>query len=368
MSDETTSSGTQGAQDSSRVGRKALIPLAPAPTIDADGRPVGEVARLFEDWLTVRQASNRIGSRRTVDGYRDDMARWATLLADGEPAWDRLRLEHLTSDRLVAALAAMNRAGLSVPARQRAMAPMRGLCRWCVRSGHLVVDPTDIDDLEIRSTPTRLPSHFTDDELARIVAAVTAGLDSQRAALRWPERDLAALALLSGAGLRASELCELTWASLVDLDRDEPAVRVHGKGSRERVIPLGPRTAATIRAYRNQRRSRSSGSLTDRPSHPVIVTVHGAAVTPSMLNGWIDHWLHAAAVAPRPGAKAHAFRHTAADGWLANGATLAEVQALLGHANIATTGVYTKVRSETLAGVVKAGRFELTASTVIETT
>jgi integrase/recombinase XerD len=63
-----------------------------------------------------------------------------------------------------------------------------------------------------------------------------------------------------------------------------------------------------------------------------------------VVNHWIARWLRHAGVARRPGALAHSFRHTAADGWLDTGATLAEVQALLGHASIATTGIYTNPR------------------------
>lgn len=343
-----------------RSGRKALIPLAAPPSLDATGRPVGDVARLFEEWLTERQASNRIHSAKTVDGYRDDMARWATLLTRDPPSWDRLELTDLTRDGLIAGLEAMSTAGLSMSARQRAMAPMRGLCRWLVRNGHLPRDPTDDVHLDFRPSPSRLPSAFTGDELARITAAVATGVGQQRAELRWPERDLAASALMAGAGLRASEVCDLPWSGLTDLDDDEPAVRVIGTRGRERIVPLGPHTAATIRTYRDQRRSVPGSVLEVRPDSAVIVRTDGRTITPSVLNSWVSHWLNAADVAPRPGALTHAFRHTAADGWLANGAALAEVQALLGHASIATTGIYAKVRAEALGDVVKTGHFEST--------
>ena len=102
-----------------RRGRKALVPLSPPATLDGAGTPVGPVARLFEAWLQGRQATNRIASERTIAGYRDDMARWATLLAQKgpAPAWDRLQPEHLTPDAIAAGLVAMAAAGLSVPAR-----------------------------------------------------------------------------------------------------------------------------------------------------------------------------------------------------------------------------------------------------------
>jgi integrase/recombinase XerD len=342
-------------------GRPALIELSPPATVDEHGRIRGEVAAAFEEWLQVRQASNRITSDRTVDGYRADMARWATLLAapgDGA-ALDRWALMDLNDRSIQRALVEMNKVGLSASARQRALAPLRGLCRWLVRNERLPADPTIDEDLTVRSSPRRLPSAFSVAELARITTVVRSGVSGQREALRWPERDLATLALLAGCGLRSSELCGLTWAALPDLDQTEPGVRVLGKGARERRVPVAPRIAETIRAYRDARAASSHrGPLAVRPHTQVIVRVDGRPLTPSVLTEWVRRWLLEAQVQRRPGALSHAFRHTAADGWLANGATLAEVQALLGHASIGTTGIYTKVRPETLVAVVKAGRLE----------
>ena len=225
-----------------RVGRKALIALSPPSTKDDGDRPIGEVARLFDTWLTLRQATNRIASGRTLSGYHDDMARWATLLAPpGEgPALDRLGLEDLTVEGISAGLAAMSAAGLSVSARQRAMAPLRGLCSWLARNRHLPYDPTAGDDLTIKGLPQRLPVAYSTTELTRIARAVPAVHDDQTEALRWPARDRATFALLVGCGLRISEVCSLTWDRLADLDNDQPLLRVRGKGSRERTVPLPP--------------------------------------------------------------------------------------------------------------------------------
>jgi len=246
-----------------------------------------------------------------------------------------------------------------VSARQRALSPMRGFCRWLARSGRLRVDPMQDEELSVRGSSPRLPAAFSDAEVARIAEVARDGRGRQRESDRWPERDLAALSLLTGCGLRASETCWLRWSGLADLDEAEPGVRVIGKGSRERRVPLAPHVAAVLRTYRDGRRALyRDGPLGVGADAQVLVRADGRAVTSSVLTGWVMRWLLEASVPRRPGALIHAFRHTAADGWLANGATLAEVQALLGHASIATTGIHIKVRPETLTGVVRVGRLE----------
>jgi integrase/recombinase XerD len=194
---------------------------------------------------------------------------------------------------------------------------------------------------------------------------VETGFDDQNQPLRWPERDQAVLALLAGAGLRISELCSLSWQRLADLDTGAPMLRVRGKGGRERAIPLSPTATQVLRHYLGDRQQRAAtvAKLAVRPRARVIVQTDGRAVTPSTVNAWIERWLRHAGVPRRPGALAHAFRHTAADGWLDTGATVAEVQALLGHASVATTGIYTKARPASLVDVTKTGRYELSRST-----
>jgi site-specific recombinase XerD len=201
-------------------GRPALVPLSTPATLDASGQPIGEVAHLFENWLRLRQASNRIASQRTVDGYRADMARWASLLAvpGDSAALDRWVLSDLTSESIERGLTEMSRAGLSVSARQRALSPLRGFCGWLARSGRLRVDPTQDEALSVRGSRQRLPAAFSNAELARITEVVRGGRGRQREATRWPERDLAALSLLAGCGLRASEACALRWSDIPDLD------------------------------------------------------------------------------------------------------------------------------------------------------
>jgi site-specific recombinase XerD len=240
----------------------------------------------------------------------------------------------------------MERAGLSVAARQRALSLLRGFCGWLARSGRLRVDPTQNEELSVRGSSQRLPAAFSDAEIARITEVVRDGRGRQRDATRWPERDLAALSLLAGCGLRAIEACVLRWSGLADLDEPEPGVSVIGRGSCERRVPLAAYIADVLRTYRDGRRAvYRRGPLRVSAETRVLVRVNGRPVTSSVLTGWAKRWLLEANVARRPGELIHACRHTAADGWLANGATLAGVQALLGHASIATTGICPRGRA-----------------------
>lgn len=342
------------------MGRPALIPLSPPPTLGDDGAPVGEVARWFHRWITSRKSTDDIRSGRTADGYWADMRRWATLLAppgDG-PAIDRLRLVDLTRDNVEDALAAMNDAGLSTSARKRSLAPLRGLCGWLARRGVIEVDP--IGDFSVKTAGKRLPKAFTDDEMRRIYSAAAVEDPTQRADLRWPARDRAVVAVLAGCGVRASELCGLAIADLIDFDGDEPLLRVIGKGDKERAVPLTPRVVGDLAEYLGERIDRSEGDERLRVAldAPLFVRTDGSAVSPSVLNEWVIRWCRSAGVTKPVGAAAHAFRHTAADGMLAGGASLNEVQAVLGHANISTTSVYVAARAEASRAALRHGRFE----------
>jgi site-specific recombinase XerD len=342
-------------------GRPAIIALSAPATVDDAGRPIGEVAALFEEWLDDRRGSGRLTSQRTIDGYRNDMSRWATLLAQPGPgpALDRWKLRDVSAAALRAALAEMADAGLSVSARQRAMAPLRGFCGWLTLNRRLPTDPTRDQQLTVTTAPSQPAAAFTDNELERITAAVTDGAGEQRDTSRWPERDLAALILLAGCGLRTSELCALTWADLRNLDGNNPTVHISGNGARERSVPLPPHSAAALRSYRDDRRHvHRSAPLAVQPDTRVIIRGDGKPVTLSTLTVWVTRWLNAAGVARRPGALIHAFRRTAADGWLTNGATLTEVQALLGHASVATTATYTTSRTEPIVSAAKSGPLE----------
>jgi integrase/recombinase XerD len=216
--------------------------------------------------------------------------------------------------------------GLSARSRARALAAVRGFLRFLVREGHLSSDPAA--ELGVRRPPGALPRVLGEREAERLVTQVVP-------AARRPLRDRALLELLYACGLRVSELVMLR-GSQVNLEAG--FLTVLGKGGKERVIPLGRAARAAVLAYLETERPRL---LRGRPSAFVFVGPGGRPLTRQAV--WKLVRKRAAAAALDAGVSPHTLRHTFATHLLGGGADLRVVQALLGHADIGTTQVYTHV-------------------------
>jgi site-specific recombinase XerD len=148
--------------------------------------------------------------------------------------------------------------------------------------------------------------------------------------------------------LRASELCGANFTDLA-LD-DNPTLRVRGKGSKERTVPLPPEVAETIVAYLPTRDQRVKD-----PTQPALFLGNrGNRLERRGLDHLVTSWFTRAGVRQPPGEAAHAFRHTYAVGLVANGAGLPAVQELLGHSNLATTSIYLRASAAHLHETVRA--------------
>lgn len=317
---------------------------------------------LVDAWLLDRTTSSKRRIKPTTEAqYRADVLAWAEVLADvvgrpvssggGDPTGRRLealaslRVEDLTEEHLK--LAVRSFAELAPATQRRRMAAMGGLCAWLVRHRHLPFDPCL--DIGTPREPERLPVGFTPDELARIFVAAEHPLRQGGAV--WPLRDLAVVRVLAATGVRNSELCGLT-VGAIDRYGDPPKLRVIGKGDKARVLPLPWRVLARVDEYLDQRRlSPNLGGV--GPRDLLFVRRDGGPFDRFSVDRLLDRILREAGVPHQPQEKAHRFRHTYAKVLLEGGFSINEVQALLGHASIATTGIYTKVAA---AGVADAAR------------
>ncbi len=262
----------------------------------------------------------------SLAAYRRDLRLFERWLHEHQ---GRALLQARESD-LLAYTAARHAATRATTANRR-LSVFKRFARWALRERLLDADPTL--RLAPARTPLRVPRSLSEAQVEALLAAPA--VDTPLGL-----RDRAMLELMYASGLRVSELVGL---KTVYVSLDEGALRVTGKGAKERLVPFGAVAHDWIRRYLRDARARILGA---RSSDALFVTVRGAAMTRQMF------WRLIKAHARRAGIDAplspHTLRHAFATHLLNHGADLRAVQMLLGHADISTTTIYTHVARERL--------------------
>ena len=274
----------------------------------------------------------------TRRAYRSDLAAFVAWAVDAGCEGPSA----VTRRRLRAHLAHLTAEGYARRTIARRASTLRRYFGWSVRSGVVEADPTL--GLSAPRGEGRLPRVLQDRELTRLLdepPARAADADPARRA-----RDDAVLELLYGCGLRVAELCGL---DLGDVDTERGVVRVWGKGSRQRQVPIGAPAARAVARWVEEERD---GFVATTPApadagDALFVNQRGHRLTPRDVRRLLDR----RATAPT---HPHALRHTYATHLLDGGADLRAVQELLGHADLSTTQIYTHVSRERLRSVVEA--------------
>ncbi|HUM13237.1 MAG TPA: site-specific tyrosine recombinase XerD [Myxococcaceae bacterium] len=271
-------------------------------------------------------------SPRTVEAYARDLIGYlGSLRAAGVRAPDAVRQEHVRGH-----LATLGRR-LSSRSQARHLAAMRMFHRFLVADRHTKDDPTE--QVETPRQSRRLPVFLTLEE-------VEALLEAPRDTTARGLRDRAMLHVLYATGLRVSELVGLTVNS-VQLDAGYLVAR--GKGDKERLVPLGRRAVAEVRAWLAAGRPQL---LHGRASRALFVGPRGTALTRQGV--WKLLRRHALAAGIKKRLSPHKLRHSFATHLVERGADLRVVQAMLGHADLATTQIYTHVDGRRLRAVYDA--------------
>ena len=276
--------------------------------------------------------SERGLSPRTVEAYARDLVEYLGALARarvGGPG--AVRQEHVRGH-----LATLGRR-LSPRSQARHLAAIRMFHRFLVAERHAEADPTE--QVETPRQARRLPIFLTLDE-------VEALLDAPRDTTPAGLRDRAMLHVLYATGLRVSELVGLSINS-VQLDAGYLVAR--GKGDKERLVPLGRRAVAEVRAWLGRGRP---ALLRGRASRALFVGPRGTALTRQGI--WKLLRRHALAAGIKKQLSPHKLRHSFATHLVERGADLRVVQAMLGHADLATTQIYTHVDARRLRAVYDA--------------
>jgi integrase/recombinase XerD len=280
----------------------------------------------FRDYLSLEAGH----SRNTVDAYLRDLRRMGEFaLARGVREPGAVTRTHLRDFVYL-----LKDLGLSAATIRRSVSAIRTYYGFLAGEGRVRNDPSD--RLETPRRGRVLPDTLTVAEVESLVAAP--GLDDP---LAW--RDRALLELAYGAGMRVSELCGL---GMTDLLLTEGLVRVFGKGSKERLVPLGRNTIGAVSVYLHQLRPTLDRG---RGAGRVLLNARGEPL--SRVGAWGIVRRSAERAGIRKRVTPHTLRHSFATHLLEGGADLRAVQEMLGHADLSTTQIYTHVDREYLRSV-----------------
>lgn len=259
-------------------------------------------------------------SPHTYAAYAADLARFATFVRARFAIEDARRVSR---EVVLAFQSAEAERGVGARSQARRLSTLRGLFRFAVEERILPDSP--VADLRQPRLPRRLPSTLAEGEVPSLLDAA--------AASPTPLRDQALLEVLYGAGLRVSEAISLRLDAVF---LGEQAVRVLGKGDKERVVPLGRPACAALARYVEHERPRL---VTVRRVHEVFVSPRGRKLSRQAVFALIRRLAERAGIAGP--LSPHGLRHAFATHLVERGADLRVVQTLLGHANISTTEIYT---------------------------
>jgi integrase/recombinase XerC len=283
--------------------------------------PLDAALARFLDHLAVEKQA----SAHTLDAYRRDLGAlrdWAAGHRHGH--WgdiDGLALRGFIADE--------HARGLSPASVQRRLSACRALFRWLLKHGEIAADPSA--GLRGPKAPRKLPQVLDADEMGQLVEVPSdapLGL-----------RDRAMMELFYSSGLRVSELCTLRWG---DLDLAGGEVRVLGKGRKTRIVPVGRHAREALAAW-------AAENGAPNASRPVFPGRDGAPITPRAVQKRVRELAMRQGVWKR--VHPHLLRHSFASHVLESSGDLRGVQELLGHANIATTQIYTHLDFQHLAKV-----------------
>jgi site-specific recombinase XerD len=273
----------------------------------------------YLQWLTIEKGR----SRATIEAYRRDLTRLVAWMKGATLELDGVREHDL--ERYCNQLRRQQRAETTIA---RSVASIRGWFAYLVVEGHLASDPS----VRLRGgrRGRSLPKPLDEDE-------VTTLLDSIPDATPTDLRDRALLELLYGTGARVSEVVGI---GLGDLDFDEELILVTGKGSKQRLVPMGSTLKIALREYLG---ARGRSAFPDaRKDSRLFLNARGGALSRQGVDLIIDKRALTVGI-ERSRVSAHVFRHSCATHMLAHGADIRVVQELLGHVSISTTQIYTAV-------------------------
>ncbi|MGI6642730.1 MAG: site-specific tyrosine recombinase XerD [Bacillota bacterium] len=266
----------------------------------------------------------------TLESYSRDLRQYYGFLS-GEST---LSLENASQSTIVAYLMHLRKQGKATATIARRLAALKAFYQFLVKENYVSQDPTG--DLSSPRLERKLPKVLTVEEVERLLTQPDLTTSSGK-------RDKAMLELLYATGIRVSELVNL---NVDDIDLQEGFIRCVGKGSKERVVPMGEIAVGALRMYLENARLKI---IADPKEKAVFVNHHGKRLTRQGF--WKIVKKYAVQAQIHKEITPHTLRHSFATHLLENGADIRSVQEMLGHADISTTQIYTHVTKDRLKDV-----------------
>lgn len=293
---------------------------------------------LIKEFLSYLSAERGL-SKNTLAAYSRDLARLKES-AEGQG----IPVQEFSRTEVREFVASLSREGLSVNSINRIISAVRGFYKFLQLDGFTKKNPAeDIDNL---GKGFYLPNFLSEDDVEKLLSAPDTSTETGL-------RDRTILELMYASGLRVSEAASL---NIHDIDLDSQIVTCIGKGSKERKIPLGRSAAAWIGKYLSVRRKKDSIEVRN-----LFVSVSGRPINRQTIFKLVKEYSETAGL---QGVSPHTLRHSFATHLIQRGADSRSVQAMLGHADISTTQIYTHITDNHLKNAYRkfhpraAGRFE----------
>ena len=273
----------------------------------------------FQDYLTMLRVERNL-SPRTLEAYQRDLKHYLSFIVDK----DIISLSNISQMHIREYIRSLNEKGLAASSIARIFSSIRSYHKFLSAENFVNKNPTLI--LTSPKAPKKLPHVLMEEEISAIINAVVE-------TFQYAKRDKAIIEMLYSCGLRVSELCAL---SLNNLYLNDDMIRIMGKGSKERLLPMGGRAKNFLNDYLIHCRP---GIQKDKGSSSVFLSRNGNPLTRAMINNILRKWSQVAGISKS--VSPHTLRHSFATHLLEGGADLRFVQALLGHSDISTTQIYT---------------------------
>ena len=271
-------------------------------------------------------------SSHTIDAYKRDLKQYLEHLdSKGIKSLHDISSEHIRDY-----VRKLNNTGLAAKSIARIISSIRSYHNFL--SSEKIIKENPALNLDSPKIPKKLPEVLSEKEISNIIEAIE---DSYQ----FAKRDKAIIEMLYSCGIRVTELCDLETSNLFF---DDDLIRVMGKGSKERLLPIGGRAKRFLNDYLVNTRHKL---IKKTSSSSVFVSRNGKPLTRAMINNILKKWCLVSGITKS--VSPHTLRHSFATHLLEGGADLRFVQALLGHSDISTTQIYTHLDKHHLKEIYK---------------